>query len=129
VVCEQAGREISPPNGEDALIAVLRLPWAIACAEVEHRAKIPLEIVIDGESVRSETRLSSVGAYVVVLDTVLADRATDLHSVYLGHPKTMTQATHLLLTPELHESLTVEHEHDAIPVMHARRNCLYEAVA
>jgi hypothetical protein len=93
---------------------------------VEQRAKILLKIVMDGESVRSERLVSSVGAYVVVLDTVLADRATDLHSVYVGHPKTMTQATHLLLTPDLHESLTVEHEHDAIPVMHARRNCLYD---
>ena len=85
-----------------------------------------MEIVIDGESVRSETLVSSVGAYVVVLDTVLPDHGIDLHSVYTGHPKVRTQATHLMLTPDLHEATTTEHENDAIPVMHARRNCLYD---
>jgi hypothetical protein len=93
---------------------------------VESRAKIPVKIAIDGESVRSETLASSVGAYVLVLDTVLPDHGVDLHSVYAGHPKVRTQAVHLLLAPGQHESLSVEHEHDEIPVMHARRRCLYD---
>jgi hypothetical protein len=93
---------------------------------VEHRKKIPVEIAIDGKQVRSETLATEVGAYVVVLDTTLADEGIDLHSVYTGHPKVKTQATHLILTPERQEARTVEHEHDALPVMHARRRCLYD---
>jgi hypothetical protein len=93
---------------------------------VEHRAKIPVEIAIDGERVRSETLATEVGAYVLVLDTTMADHGIDLHSVYTGHPQVRTQATHLILTPALCEATTVEHEHDAIPVMHARRRCLYD---
>jgi len=85
-----------------------------------------VEIAIDGEIVRSETRASSVGAYVLAIDTVLPDHGVDLHSVYAGHPSVRTQATHLLLAPGLHEALSVEHEHDAIPVTHARRRCLYD---
>lgn len=72
------------------------------------------------------TLASEVGAYVVVLDTAVPDRGIDLHSVYVGHPKVRTQATHLTLTPARHEATVVEHEHDAIPVMHARRRCLYD---
>jgi hypothetical protein len=91
-----------------------------------HRHKIPIEIAIDGQRIRSETLASSVGAYVLVLDTTLADLAIDLHSAYAGHEKTKTQATHLILTPDRQESIGVEHEHDVIPVMHARRRCLYD---
>lgn len=93
---------------------------------MEHRAKIPVKIAIDGENVRSETLASSVGAYVLVLDTVMPDHAIDLHSVYTGHPKVRTQAVHLLLAPDTQEALSAEHEHDEIPVMHAKRRCLYD---
>jgi hypothetical protein len=93
---------------------------------VEHRAKVPLKIALGGEPARSETLATSVGAYILIIETVLPDQAIDLHSTYTGHPKTSTQATHLILTPDHSESLTVEHEHDAIPVMHARRRCLYD---
>jgi hypothetical protein len=91
-----------------------------------HRHKVPIEITIDGENVRSETLASSIGAYVLVIDTTLADHGIDLHSIYTGHPRVKTQTTHLILAPALHEAMTVEHEHDAIPVMHARRRCLYD---
>ncbi len=67
-----------------------------------------------------------MGSYVVVLDTTVVGQAIDLHSVYMGHPKVMTQATHLLLTPSVSEARTVEHEHEAIPVTHARRRCLFD---
>jgi hypothetical protein len=93
---------------------------------MEHRRKIPIEIAIDGEEVRSETLMSDVGAYVVVLGTTLADLGVDVHSVYVGHPKVRTQATQMLLRPDLQEATTVEHDHEAIPVTHARRRCLFD---
>jgi hypothetical protein len=93
---------------------------------VQHRAEILIEITLDGKPVRSQTLATSVGAYILAIETVIPDQAIDLHSTYTGHPKTTTQATHLILTPTQSQSLTVEHEHDAIPVMHARRRCLYD---
>lgn len=93
---------------------------------MQHRAKIPTEITLNCKPVPSQTLATSVGAYILVIETVLPEQGIDLHSTYTGHPKTPTQATHLLLTPDVQESLTMEHEHDAIPVMHARRTCLYD---
>ncbi|MGA9285241.1 MAG: hypothetical protein WBV85_07340 [Solirubrobacteraceae bacterium] len=91
-----------------------------------HRKKIPIAIAIDGEAIRSETLATHVGAYVVVIETTLADLAIDLHSIYIGNPKVKTQATHLTLTKTTREARTAEHEHDAIPVMYAKRRCLYD---
>ncbi len=91
-----------------------------------YREKIPMMIAIDGQAVPSETLATSVGAYILVIETVLPDHAIDLHSIYTGHAHVKTQATHLILTPELREATTVEHDHDQIPVMHARRTCLYD---
>lgn len=91
-----------------------------------HRAKIPIKIALDGKPVHSQTLATGVGAYILAIETVLPDQAIDLHSTYASHPKTTTQATHLLLAPDVQECLTVDHEHDAIPVMHARRTCLYD---
>lgn len=93
---------------------------------MEHRSQIPIKIVLDGKPVRSETLATSVGAYILVLETVLPDQAIDLHSIYTGHANTKTQATHLTLTPDLREATTVEHDHDRLPVMHSRRTCLYD---
>lgn len=90
------------------------------------RKKIPISITIDEQTVRSETLATRVGAYVVAIETTLADHAIDLHSIYTGHKKTKTQATHLILTPTVSETATVEHEHEAIPVMYAKRRCLYD---
>lgn len=87
---------------------------------------IPVRVLLDGRSVRSRTRVTTVGPHVLVLDTVIPDRAVQLHSIYTGHPKVRTLASHLLLTPDLNETLSAEHEHDAIPVVHARRRCLYD---
>ena len=89
--------------------------------------QIPVRIMVNGRDVDCETRASSVGAYVLVLDTVLPDQAIDLHSVYVGHKRTTTQATHLKLARGgIRETMTMEHEHDSIPVMYARRRCLYD---
>jgi hypothetical protein len=93
---------------------------------MEHRSQIPIKIAINGEPVRSSTLATSIGAYILAIETVLPDQAIDLHSIYTGHANTKTQATHLILTPELHEATTVEHDHDQLPVMHSRRSCLYD---
>lgn len=90
------------------------------------RKKVPITITIDGNAVRSETRAAQVGAYIVVIETTLADHAIDLHSIYTGHQMTKTQATHLALTKTTREARTAEHEHDAIPVIYAKRRCLYD---
>lgn len=87
---------------------------------------IPLRVFVDDKPTDSQTRATSVGAYVLVLDTTLPDHGIDLHSVYVGHSRVRTQSTHLLLAPSLRETLTTEHEHESIPVVHARRRCLYD---
>lgn len=94
----------------------------MALAETE----IPLLIEIDGRAVRSQTLATSVGAYVFVIATVLADQAIDLHSTYTGHQRTKTLATHLLLARERYATIAAEHEHDELPVTHARRRCLFD---
>jgi hypothetical protein len=91
-----------------------------------HRSQIPIKITIDDQPVRSQTLATNVGAYILVLETVLPDQAIDLHSIYTGHANTKTQATHLILTPDLREATTVEHDHDQLPVTHSRRTCLYD---
>jgi hypothetical protein len=93
---------------------------------VPEQKDVPVEIALDGEPVRSRTRASTVGPYVLVLDTVIPDRGTELHSLYTGHEGTNTLAAHLRLAPNLQETLAVEHDHDSIPVTHARRRCLYD---
>lgn len=93
---------------------------------VPDQTDIPVEVALEGEPVRSRTRVSTIGPYVLVLDTVIPDRGTELHSLYTGHEGTSTRASHLLLAPELQETLAAEHEHDSIPVTHARRRCLYD---
>jgi hypothetical protein len=93
---------------------------------VPEQTDIPVKILLDGESVRSQTRATSVGPYVLVLDTVLGDHGIDLHSIYTGHEDTSTLASHLLLAPGLKDTIATEHEHESIPVTHARRRCLYD---
>ncbi len=90
------------------------------------RTPIPVPIAIDGAMVRSETFSASVGAYVLVLSSVLPDHATELHSTYLGHPGAVTRVSHLLLAPGLAESDAVERSVESVPVMVARRRCLYD---
>lgn len=90
---------------------------------------IPVEILIDGVPVDCETRAASFSPYVVVLDTTLPDHGIELHSTYLGHERTPTRATHLLLAPGLRDTLAAEHEHDTIPVLYERRRCLYDHLA
>lgn len=85
-----------------------------------------MSILLDGQPVRSHSRATSIGPYVLVLDTVLPERAIELHSTYTGHPSVKTISSHLPLAPDIHESFAVEHDHDQLPVIHARRRCLYD---
>jgi hypothetical protein len=93
---------------------------------VSDRRLIPIKITLDGAHERSETRLASAGAYALVLSSVLPDRGIELHSSYLGHPGARTQATHLMLGPTGNASEAVEHEASSIPVIAARRRCVYD---
>ncbi len=87
---------------------------------------VPLKITVDGKPTPSETIASSVGAYVFSIATVLPDLALDLHSTYTGHEHTGTIAAHLVLAAGAYMALAEEHEHDLLPVTHARRLCLYD---
>ena len=93
---------------------------------MDQRAVIPIQIAIDGTQVRSETRVANGGPYALTLSSVLPDHASELHSTYLGHPGAPTRVSHLLLAPGLIESEAVEREEDSIPVVVARRRCLYD---
>jgi len=96
---------------------------------VAEQSKLPIQILIDGKHARSLTRVTSIGPYVLVIDTVLPepDHALELHSIYVGHKHTKTQATHLRLARGgLRDTVTIEHEHASLPVVHARRRCLYD---
>lgn len=93
---------------------------------MDQRTLIPIRIAIDGTEVRAETRVANGGPYALTLCSVLPDHATELHSTYLGHPGAPTRVSHLLLAPGLIESDAIEREEDSIPVMVARRRCLYD---
>ncbi len=93
---------------------------------VPEQTDIPVEITLDGEHVRSRTRASTISPYVLVLDTVIPEKGIDLHSTYTGHEGASTLASHLLLARGLQDTIAAEHEHDSIPVTHARRRCLYD---
>ncbi len=93
---------------------------------MSERTPIPIEITLDGAPERFETRLASAGAYALVLSSVLPDRAIELHSTYLGHPGAPTRASHLMLAPGISDSESAEHDESLIPVMVARRRCIYD---
>lgn len=90
------------------------------------RRPIPTDVTLDGQPERLETLVLSAGPYALVLSSVLPGRAIELHSSYLGHPGVPTQASHLLLAAGFRDSETVEHQETSIPVMVARRRCLYD---
>lgn len=102
------------------------IPTDTALEVRPERRLIPIEIALDGAPERFETRLAGAGAYALVLSSVLPKRAIELHSSYLGHPGATTQATHLMLAPGESTSEAVEHDERWIPVMVARRRCLYD---
>lgn len=91
-------------------------------------AELPVQITLDGCPVGSSTRLTELGGYHVALSTVLTDPRLpiELHSSYVGHQGTATCATHLTLAPGDANTRVVEHEHDQLPVTHARERCVLD---
>jgi hypothetical protein len=83
---------------------------------------------LNGQAVASSTRLVAVGGYHVAIGTVLlsAELPIEVHSSYLGHPDTVTRAAHLTIAPGRADILVVEHDHDQLPVTHARERCLLD---
>jgi hypothetical protein len=85
------------------------------------------DLMLAGNRVRSSTKVAGVGAYHLALATVLPDRGVELHSFYTGHDRLgETSVTHLLLAPGGRELRTEPCLHSEIPVMWARRRCLYD---
>jgi hypothetical protein len=85
------------------------------------------DVMLAGNRVRSSTTVAGVGAYHLALATVLPDLGVELHSFYTGHDRLgETSATHLLLAPGGRELRTEPCLHSEIPVMWARRRCLYD---
>jgi hypothetical protein len=83
---------------------------------------------LDGRAVRSRTRVACVGAYVVIVSTALEScPGVVLESTYVGHDHVPeTHVTYLLLAPAMR---SIEHctvPHAEIPVLYARRRCLYD---
>lgn len=91
---------------------------------------IPLRIELDGRQVRSETVYAQAGAYALTIMTTLPgpDLAVELHSTYVGHPGTRTQATHLRLGPAAHAPHvdTADHADHDICLVFAPRNAVYD---
>lgn len=76
---------------------------------------------------RSETCVAGVGAYHVALTTVVRDLAIELESFYTGHDKLAeSHVTHLLLAPSLREFELRPLVHSEVPVVFARRRCVYD---
>lgn len=89
-----------------------------------------MAVRLDGQPLASETRLTDVGAYVLVLSTCLPDRGVDLYSTYVGDGRhAVSRAVHLAVAPGgSARSWAEEFTPDAMPVWHARRRCLFDHV-
>jgi hypothetical protein len=85
------------------------------------------DLMLAGKRVRSSTTVAGVGAYHLALATVLPDRGVELHSLYTGHDGLgETSVTHLLLAPRGRALRAEPCRNSEIPVMWARRRCLYD---
>ncbi len=76
---------------------------------------IPVKIAVEGRPARSETVATSVGAYVLVIETVMPDQAISVCSTYVGHAQTKTLASHLELAAGAYGAVSAEHEHEESP--------------
>jgi hypothetical protein len=91
--------------------------------------ELPLQVSVNDRPRTAHSTYSwSAGGRVLTLSTVLPDRdlAVEMISTYVGHPKTPTIATHLILGPVDHpaEIRTAQHEH-LNPAENARE-CAYD---
>ena len=85
------------------------------------------DVRLRGNRVRASTTVAAIGAYHVGLTTVLPDRGVELHSFYTGHDRLgETSVTHLLLAPGGRELRTEPRRNSEVPVIWARRRCLYD---
>jgi hypothetical protein len=97
------------------------------------RGEIPLRVLIDDRPCESHSIYGwQGGGMVLTFSTVLPERelALELISTYVGHPHTVTIATHLLLGPvgrraEIHTS---EHPHEELDPVESPRGCAYDHV-
>lgn len=88
-----------------------------------------ITVIIDGHPTASETLVTVLAPHVLALTTTLPDHATTLTSTYTGHPATATHATHLELAPARRRLHSRDHDHDSVPVTHARERCLLDHAA
>ena len=80
-----------------------------------------------GEPVESETTVASLGPHVVVLTTVVPDRALQVTTTYVGAEDAETIAVDLVLgvRPDAaSRARTIPRE--SVPVTHARAHCLLD---
>jgi hypothetical protein len=71
---------------------------ALGSAVVSERARIDVNLSLDGVRVESETTYVWASAYVLSVHTVIPqpDLAIELHSTFTGHPGTPTAVAHLI---------------------------------
>ncbi|MFL5896307.1 MAG: hypothetical protein ACJ76Z_14495 [Thermoleophilaceae bacterium] len=86
------------------------------------------QLSLAGRPIRSATRFAGVGAYVVVVSTALESApGVELESTYVGHDHVAeTHVTYLLLAPSVREIEHVTATREQLPVLYARRRCLYD---
>ena len=99
-----------------------RYGFAVARVRVAPAPRVSIE----GRRVRAETLIASAGACALVLSTTVPERGITVHSTYLGHDGAPTQVAHLLLGGGRVESEAHSRPHAELPVVHARRRCLYD---
>jgi hypothetical protein len=95
------------------------------------RGEIPLEVLIDERPCEAHSTYGwQGGGMVLTLSTVLPERglALELISTYVGHPRTATVTTHLLLGPVGHQPQirTAEHRHEHLDPVENPRACAYD---
>ena len=95
---------------------------------MDGRRRLDVELVVDGSPIASETRYAEAGAYVLALGSCVPDLGVELHSVYVGHPGVSMRITHLALSgpPSQAASETVVRPQGDLPVVFARRRCLFD---
>jgi hypothetical protein len=84
------------------------------------------QLSVAGRPLSSTTRIACMGGYGVALATALEGRGIELQSSYVGHPGVDTHVTHLLLAPGVHDIESQDVSHMQLPVLYARRRCLYD---
>lgn len=95
------------------------------------RGEVPVQVLIDGRPCDAHCTYGwQGGGMVLTFSTVLPERglALEVISTYVGHPHTVTMATHLLLGPVGHaaEIRTREHLHEHLDPVENPRACAYD---